>query len=43
MLLGTLGAYLLQYLLAGKGTIRVGEGAITTNWEQGTVRAGQDF
>ena len=34
MLLGTLGASLLGNLLAGKGTIRVGEG---------TARAGQAF
>ena len=34
MLLGTLGASLLGNLLAGKGTIWVGEG---------TVRAGQAF
>ena len=34
MILGTLGAILLENLLTGKGTIRAGEG---------TVRAGQDF
>ena len=34
MLLGTLSASLLGYLLTGKGTIRVGEA---------TVRARQDF
>ena len=34
MLLGTLGASLLGYILAGKGTIIAGEG---------TVRVGQDF
>ena len=34
MLLSTLGASLLGYLLTGKGTIRAGEG---------TVRADQDF
>ena len=34
MLLGTLGASLLGYLLTGKGTIRAGED---------TVRVGQNF
>ena len=34
MLLGTLGASLLENLLTGKSTIRKGEG---------TIRAGQDF
>ena len=34
MLLGTLGASLLGYLLTGKGTIRAGEN---------TIRTGQDF
>ena len=34
MLLGTLGAILLENLLTGKRTIRAGEG---------TIRAGQDF
>ena len=34
MLLGTVGASLLENLLTGKGTIRAGEG---------TIRTGQDF
>ena len=43
MLLGTLGASLLENLLAGKRTIREGEGAIATSRGRGTIRAGQDF
>ena len=50
MLLGTLGASLLGYVLTGKGVkakilekglIRAGEGTIRTG--EGTFRAGQDF
>ena len=43
MLLDTLGASLLGNLLAGKGTIRAGEGAIATSRGRGTIRVGQDF
>ena len=43
MLLGTLGDSLLGNLLTGKGTIRVGEGAVAASQGQGTIRAGQHF
>ena len=43
MLLGTLGASLLENLLAGRGTIRADKGAIATSPGRGTSRAGQDF
>ena len=43
MLLDTLSASLLGNLLAGKGTIRAGKGAIATSRGRGTIRAGQDF
>ena len=41
MLLGALGASLLENLLTGKGTIRAHEGTIRAG--EGSVRAGQDF
>ena len=41
MLLGTLGASLLENLLTGKGVITAGEEAIIGS--EGTIRAGQDF
>ena len=43
MLLGTLGDILLGNLLTGKGTIRVGKGAVLASQGQGTIRAGQNF
>ena len=43
MLLGTLGASLLRNLLTGKGTIRAGEGVISTSRGRGTIKAGKDF
>ena len=41
MLLGTLGAWKLRNLLAGKGTSRAGEGTIRAG--EGPLRTGQDF
>ena len=41
MLLGILGANLLQNLLTSKGTIRTGEGTFRTG--EGTIRADQNF
>ena len=41
MLLGTLGASLFGYLLAGKGAIRAGKGTIRAR--ESTVRAGTNF
>ena len=41
MLLGTLGASLLENLLTGKGTIRAGKG--TTRARERTIRAGENF
>ena len=41
MLLGTLGASLLGYLLASKGTTSADEGTIRAG--SGTIRAGQEF
>ena len=41
MLLGTLGASLLENLWKGKDTIRVGRGTFSIG--EDTVRAGQDF
>ena len=41
MLIGTLGASLLENLLTGKGTIRAGEATITAG--EDTIRAGQNF
>ena len=41
MLLGTLGASLLENLLAGKGTIKADEGTIRA--VEGLIRTGQDF
>ena len=32
MLLGTLGAYLLKYLLSGEGTVRAGEGIVRAGY-----------
>ena len=43
MLLGTLGASLLRYLLAGKGVIATSQGRGTIRAGDGTVRAGLDF
>ena len=43
MLLDTLGASLLENLLAGKETNGAGEGKIATSQERGTIRAGQNF
>ena len=43
MLSGTLGASLLENLLAAKDTIRAGEAATATCRGQDTIRAGQDF
>ena len=40
MLIGTLGASLLENPLTGKGTIRTGKGTIRTG--EGTVTAGED-
>ena len=41
MLLGTLGASLLGNMLADKGVIRAGDGAIATSKGRGTIRAGE--
>ena len=41
MLIGALGASLLENLLTGKGTIRAGEATITAG--EDTIRAGQNF
>ena len=41
MLLGALGAILLENILTSKGTIRTSEGTIRAG--KGTIRAGQDF
>ena len=43
MLLGTLATTLLGNLLAGKGTIRAGEGVIATNRGRSIIRGSQDF
>ena len=43
MLAVILGASLLGNMLAAKGIIREGEGAIATSQGQGTYRAGQNF
>ena len=43
MLAPSLAVSLFWNMLAGKGVTRAGEGAITTSWIQGTIRAGQDF
>ena len=43
MWLGSLGGCLLGSLLAGRGTIRAGEGAIATSGGWGTIRAGENF
>ena len=40
MLLGTLGASLLENLLTDNGVIQAGEGVITANLGQGTIRIG---
>ena len=40
MLLGTLGASLLGNLLTDNGVIQAGEGVITANLGQGTIRTG---
>ena len=40
MLLGTLGASLLENLLTDNGVIQAGEGVITANLGQGTIRTG---
>ena len=41
MLLGTLGASLLENLLAGKGTFRASEGTIRAG--EGMIRVGRDL
>ena len=43
MLLGTLATTLLGNLLAGKGTIRAGEGVIATSRGRNIIRGSQDF
>ena len=43
MWLGPLGGCLLGSLLAGRGTIRAGKGAIATSGGRGTIRAGENF
>ena len=43
MLLGTFGTTLLRNLLAGKGTIRAGEGDIARGQGRGTIIADQSF
>ena len=43
ILLGNLCASLLGNLLTGKGTIRVGEGAMAKSRGRGTIRAGENF
>ena len=43
MLLGTLATTLLGNLLAGKGTIRAGEGVIATSRRRNIIRGSQDF
>ena len=43
MLLGTLGASLLENLLADKGVIATSQGGGTIRAGEGTIRAGQDF
>ena len=40
MLLGTVGASLLANLLAGKGTIRAGEGLTATRPARSAIKAG---
>ena len=40
MLLGTLAASILGNILAGKGLIRAGDGAITKRTGRGFIRAG---
>ena len=43
MLLGTLGASLLENLLTDKGVIATSQGGGTIRAGEGTIRAGQDF
>ena len=43
MLLGTLGANLLENMLAGKGTMSTSEGQGAIQADKETIRAGQNF
>ena len=43
ILLGTLGASLLEHMSAGKGEIATKAGKGTISAGEGTIRAGQDF
>ena len=43
MLLGTLGASLLENILTGEGAIATSHGRGTITADEGKIRAGQDF
>ena len=43
IMLGTLGASLLENLLTSKRVMRAGKGATTASQERGTIWAGQNF